>query len=395
MTQERVRIVFIAALLLGFPSGLAAQASWEFEKLSKTPAVHPASGIEAAGMKALFYEGVPWKGNPTRVFAWYGAPKAEGKVPAMVLVHGGGGTAFEAWVRLWNERGYAAIAMDLCGCVPKKEKQGWTRHEHGGPPGWGGFDQIDGPESDHWTYHAVAAVLLGHSLLRSFPEVDAGKVGVTGISWGGYLTCIVSAVDPRFRFAAPVYGCGFLGEDSTWLGTFAGMGKEKAEKWLGLWDPSRYLARTKMPMLWVNGTNDFAYPLGSYRKSYRLPPGERTLAVRVRMAHAHGGPGEKPEEIHAFANALFKGGAPLAKVTGQGEEKNKAWATFTSKSPVAKGELNFTKDPGKWQKRKWETVPAELSAGRVSAEVPEGASAFYLNLVDDRGLVVSTEHVER
>lgn len=32
----------------------------------------------------------------------------------MVLVHGGEGTAFAKWVRLWNERGYAAIAMDTC-----------------------------------------------------------------------------------------------------------------------------------------------------------------------------------------------------------------------------------------------------------------------------------------
>lgn len=395
-----MKSLLAAALALWVPEvfpfpGSAAQASWDFERLSRPPAVHPAPGLEAAGVRSLFYEGVPWKGNPTRVFAWYGAPKAEGKVPAMVLVHGGGGTAFDSWVRLWNERGYAAIAMDLCGCVPRRVKQGWERHEHGGPPGWGGFDQVDGPPEDQWTYHAVAAVLLGHSLLRSFPEVDAGKVGVTGISWGGFLTCIVSAVDPRFRFAAPVYGCGFLGEDSAWLGTFEKMGKERAEKWLGLWDPSRYLARTRMPMLWLNGTNDFAYPLGSYRKSYRLPAGERTLCIRVRMAHAHGGPGEKPEEIHAFANALFKGGAPLARITGQGMDGNRVWATFASKAPVVRAELNFTRDSGKWQKRKWETVPAELAGERASAPVPEGATAFFLNLVDERDLVVSTEHVER
>ena len=395
MTAKRAGIAAALAVLLALPARLAAQAEWDLGELSKPPAVHPAPGFEAPEVKALFYESVPWKGNPTRVFAWYGAPKSGSKVPAMVLVHGGGGTAFEAWVRLWNGRGYAAIAMDLCGSVPRKEGLLWTRHEHGGPPGWGGFDQIDQPERDQWTYHAVAAVLLGHSLLRSFPEVDAGKTGVTGISWGGYLTCIVSAADPRFRFAAPVYGCGFLGEDSTWLGVFEKMGKEKAEKWLGLWDPSRHLPKTKMPMLWVNGTNDFAYPLGSYRKSYRLPPGERTLAIRVRMAHAHGGPGEKPEEIHAFANALFRGDAPLARVTAQGEEGGRAWAAFASKVPVVKGELHFTKDAGKWQKRKWETVPAELSGNRVSAGVPEGATAFYLNLTDERGLVVSTEHVER
>ena len=36
------------------------------------------------------------------------------------LVHGGGGTAFADWVKLWNSRGYAAIAMDNCGSIPSR-----------------------------------------------------------------------------------------------------------------------------------------------------------------------------------------------------------------------------------------------------------------------------------
>lgn len=383
-----------AFLVLLLAREAAAQSSWDLEALSKAPRSSAAEGFDAEGLKAIFYDGVPWKGNPTRVFAWLGVPKAEGKVPAMVLVHGGGGTAFADWAKLWTGRGYAAIAMDLCGAVPRKAQQGWERHDQGGPPGWGGFDQIDGAENDHWTQHAVAAVILGHSLLRSLPGVDPERIGVTGISWGGYLTCISASVDSRFKFAAPVYGCGFLGDNSTWLDTFSKMGKERADQWLKLWDPSQYLQRAKMPFLWVNGTNDFAYPLYSYQKSYRLPAPERTLAIRVGMKHAHGGPGEKPEEIHAFANALFKGGAPLARITGQGLQKGEAWATFTSKAPIVKAELHFTKDAGKWQQRKWETVPATLGNGRASAAVPEGARVFYLNLVDDRNLVVSAEHVE-
>lgn len=372
------------------------QSSWDREALSKPPATAPMEGFEADGLKAILYDGPPWKGKPTRVFAWVGLPKGDAaKVPAMVLVHGGGGTAFVDWARLWTSRGYAAIAMDLCGCVPRKGKSGWDRLDQGGPPGWGGFDQVDGDEHDQWTWQAVADILLAHSLIRSTPGVDPDRVGITGISWGGYLTCIAAGVDSRFRFAAPVYGCGFLGDDSTWLDTFAKMGKEKADKWLGLWDPSKYLKQTTMPFLWVNGTNDFAYPLDSYQKSYRLPGTERTLAIRVRMAHAHGGPGEKPEEIRAFADALFRGGPPLAKVTGQGVEKDVAWATFSSKSPVVKAELHYTKDAGKWQARKWETLPATISGDRARAAVPELARVFYLNLVDDRNLVVSTEHVER
>ena len=38
--------------------------------------------------------------------------------PGVVLIHGGGGTAFADWVYLWAKRGYAAIAMDLNGSRP-------------------------------------------------------------------------------------------------------------------------------------------------------------------------------------------------------------------------------------------------------------------------------------
>jgi cephalosporin-C deacetylase-like acetyl esterase len=166
------------------------------------------------------------------------------------------------WVRIWNRRGCAAIAMDMCGNVPDKASSDdpWNpakkHHEFGGPTGWGGFEHIDEPITDQWTYHAVAVVLLAHSLIRSFPEVDAKDIGVTGSRGAGYLAAIIAGVDPRFRFTAPIYGCGFLGEDSAWLSNFAELGAERAKRWLSLWDPSVYLPNSNMPVLRVDGTND-------------------------------------------------------------------------------------------------------------------------------------------
>lgn len=185
----------------------------------------------------------------------------------------------------------------------------------------------------------MADVILANSLLRSLPQVDPNKIGVTGISWGGYLVCIVAGVDHRFKFAAPVYGCGFLGDNSVWLHDFENMGPDKARKRLRLWDPSVYLPRARMPMLWIDGSNDFAYPMDSLQKSYRLPHGPRTLCIRIGMGHAHV-PGANPQEILVIADSLFSHGVPLSRITRSGREGLDVWAAFKNKAPIVKAELN-------------------------------------------------------
>jgi dienelactone hydrolase len=386
-------------LLWSDPTRLLAAGSapsWDLAALSRPPQVFRATNV-AEGVEARFFAGLPYRGEPTRVFAFYGLPTnatSRARVPGVVLVHGGGGTAFAEWVRLWTGRGYAAIAMDLCGCLPVGSYGKWERHADGGPPGWGGFDQIDAPPGDQWTYHAVADILLAHSFLRGLPEVDPDRIGITGISWGGYLTCIAAGVDRRFRCAVPVYGCGFLGVNSAWLADFERLGRERAERWLAWWDPASYLDDARLPALWVNGSNDFAYPMDSWQRSYRHAPGPRTLCLKVRMPHAHGGAGENPEEIHTFMNARLRGGPPLARVTGQGRAGLRAWATCRSGTPIQRAELNYTRSAGRWQDRLWETVPAVFDSrrGRAEAELPVDATVWYANFVDARGLVVSTEH---
>ncbi|MDP7290157.1 MAG: hypothetical protein QGH94_19395, partial [Phycisphaerae bacterium] len=94
---------------------------WDIPALSKAPEVHPTTERPAKGMRAFFYEGADYKGKPTHVFAYYSAPKGKapaGGWPAVVCAHGGGGTAYPEWVKYWNSKGYAAIAMDLEGHLP-------------------------------------------------------------------------------------------------------------------------------------------------------------------------------------------------------------------------------------------------------------------------------------
>ena len=68
---------------------------------------------------------------------------------------------------------------------------------------------------------------------------------------------------------------GFI-DQCVWAPTLAKMPPDKAKAWLEQWDPRHYLKDAATPMLWVTGTNDFAYPMDSLQKSYFLPPTPRT-----------------------------------------------------------------------------------------------------------------------
>lgn len=366
---------------------------WDVETFSAVPETFDAPGFEAEGVEALFYEGPDFQSKPTRVFAYMGVPEVEdgASVPGMVLVHGGGGTAFDEWVRIWNERGYAAIAMDTAGGLPGGEPGERPRNEMGGPSGWGGWDQIDEPMRDQWTWHAVADVLLAHSLLAAQPEVDADRIGITGISWGGYLTSIVAGVDPRLKLAIPVYGCGFY-EKCHYINVLGRFDEKQRRRWLDWWDPKTYLSGANLPMLWISGTNDFAFWLPGLQASCRATPVRDHLCIRLRMPHGHK-PGWTPGEIYAFADSILRDGTPLPRVVEQGREGDRVWMTVESDTPLESAELLFTADSDEhWPDREWLTAPAEIRDGRVSAVLPAGARVYFLNVTDERGLVASGEH---
>jgi dienelactone hydrolase len=367
-------------------------------KLKQVPATETIADTVEKTIRAVFIEGEPFAGKSTKVFAYVGLPhnaQPESPVPGVVCVHGGGGTAFAEWVHIWNRHGFAAISIDTNGNKPvtSRAKPDKSRHQWAGPGPYG-FDQKDAPLTDQWPYHAVAAIIRANSLLRSLPEVDSSKVGITGISWGGYLTCLASGIDPRFKFAIPVYGCGFLDEGPTWAKSINEYGHDR---WVKLWDPSSYLSQSKCPMLWINGTNDRHYFLPMFQKSYRLPQGPHTLAVRIEMAHGHQS-GWSPSEIYAFAKSAVGLGTPLIQITGFRTNRHVAEVTYKLASGVKlkSAELVYTTDRGNWYSRKWNSAVGRIDANGilVSADVPTDAAAYFFQLVDSRGLLISSEHVE-
>jgi dienelactone hydrolase len=378
---------------------------WNLEHLMTTPAAGKAEAFDyQQDVQPVFYDCGTWKNRSVKAFAWIGFPKMrEGeKCPGIVLVHGGGGTAFPDWVRLWNARGYAAIAMDTCGGVPcwhetPHGRPQWPRHAFSGPAGWGMFPEASLPPEEQWPYQAVATVIAGHSLLRSFPQVDAGRIGITGVSWGGVLACMAAGLDPRLAFAAPVYGCGFLNLSCLWNPEDVQQHSGACEAWLRLWDPALYLRTAKSPFLWLTGTNDAAFPFDTTFRSAQITAGKSSFALIVRMPHGHGGPGEKPEEIHNFANAVTGHGMflPPPEMAPPRINNGKVMAGFA----VAAGgenfdraELIYTTGSGAYKERLWQQQPAEITpaAGSLQADIPAEMTVLYFNLFSKSGLTFSS-----
>ena len=410
---------FPALLLVWFAFAVSVSADdaqagpWNLSELKKAPAMrwHDQSGP----VHSLFYAGEKYKGHSTEVFAFYASPATLGKAapgkkfPAVVLIHGGGGTAFAEWTWLWAQRGYAAIAMDLGGSQPippvydpktgipvlnqTSKKETRVRLANGGPDQENGekFDTIGGDTNDQWPFHAAASVIRAHSLLRSFPEVDAERTAVTGISWGGYTTCLVASLDDRFKAAVPVYGCGFLHEgESVQKPSIDKLG-DLARRWVEKYDPSSLLPRCRVPIFFVNGTNDVHYVLDSYQKSFDRVPGVKQMRIEVNMRHSHPH-GWKPKEIGMFIDSYCNGGRALPVPAKPVIEGDTIRVACTGGDTLKSAALHYTTDEGLRSKRTWKSIPAMIAGGVITAPRPPAeANTWFIAVTDDRDAMVTTD----
>lgn len=375
-------------------TSLPENTPWNLKQLSKSPVF---KWSEGETVRSLYYESVSFKGKPTRVFAYYatpgtlaGDPSKDKNLPAVVLVHGGGGKAFSVWAELWAKRGYAAIAMDLSGFGPNHKRLTDGGPDQNDPTKF--INGIDLPLTDQWTYHSVANVILAHSLIRTFAEVDSTRTAITGISWGGYLTCIVSGLDNRFKAAAPIYGCGFLRQNSIWLDWFEKMSPEQGARWDRYWDPSHYAGSATMPMLYVNGGTDGAYFPDSHAKTFALVKSPKTLHFVPHFPHGH--IFDRPRCVEVFMAHHLKGGQPLAQMGRATNKNGQVEVKVKSDTKLIGAKLHYTFDSplsSTPKKRKWVSQEATIDKERIwSKAPPKNAKIWFVTVTDDRQTIVTS-----
>ncbi len=373
--------------------------------------------VNCPGIKAMWIEGVRLDGKRTKFFAYIGFPagaSAEAPVPGVVLVHGGAGTAFAEWVKLWNDKGYAAIAMCNVGLAPTVkgmpntlDLNAWRNYLT--PEELEADPRILTPCNDDmrtsqgkldrmWMYHAVSQTMICNTLLRADERVDADRVGITGISWGGVITSITIGYDPRFAFAVPVYGTGYLHESLGWI-----KNRFNAPGTAELWEPSLRLKEVKMPILWLGWSNDTPFSINSFDKSYADTADHAVMTLLQDQGHGYF-EGWGPGEIYRFADSVVKNGQPLTTCRTQPAaahsisfEINRPADTraVTARVFYLTEPMSYAPDTDACRiLQSWRSVSATVSGDTVTAELPLEADNFYVELTtvdqeDNRWITVS------
>lgn len=275
--------------------------------------------LEFFKFKSVGY--APKKLDETWVFACVGVPDASefpmaaGGYPAVILVHGGNGEVFPDWVRWWNKRGYVALAFDTYSNQLSKTYAKEVNDEGGVPERNGPLNDSVDDIFNSWTYHVVASIILSNNILRARKDVNPELICLTGISWGGVATCFASGVDKRFACYAPVYGAGYLYEDSKWTGLgdkvlVNSLSGENLRQWIKYYDPSSYLLYDVKPTLFVSGINDNCFSVENRIKSAKLVKGKKFFAQHSDLGHGHWYD-KTPEIYEFFRHILFGKDIPM------------------------------------------------------------------------------------
>jgi cephalosporin-C deacetylase len=162
------------------------------------PVDHPATFAECFD---LWFTGV----GGARIYAKYVRPRrrADAGQPAVVVFHGYSGSSPDWFALLpYAAQGLCVAALDCRGQGGRSEDAGGVRGNTLNGHIIRGL--LDDPRKLLYRSIFLDCAQLTR-IVMDRPEVDGGRVGVTGASQGGGLSLACAALEPRIKLAAPVY----------------------------------------------------------------------------------------------------------------------------------------------------------------------------------------------
>lgn len=345
---------------------------------------------------SAYYMRSDYAGEESYAFAYLGVPKGASeanKLPAVLLVHGGAGSAYWHWVRNWVNSGFVALAIDLEGHVPTKTStmdsphtELYVKSPYTAPSNQNLNDSYK-PIEQTWLYYAVQTCILGNSWLHSLDFVDEYKIGACGVSWGGYITSIITGYDDRLAFSIPIYcTVGSAGE--------YGLIPEFLEKNPDalVWDDDGGIKKVNTPIYFVLPDNDFSMsPLPASRLAEACK--NATLTYVDGMLHSQSIAAGYYEAVD-FAVQALTGKQAFVEITSQPDAKA---SPVTVKLPenceINRASVYYLTEEKPYSGAVWGRKRAMVNGSVITYSVPEDATYFYIRIEDSNERVVTSKIV--
>ena len=183
------------------------------------------------------------------------------KYPLILSIHGGPagqyGVDWYQEFQVYAAKGYAVLFTNPRGSTGYGQK-----FERGIAGEWGGKDYLD-------VMNGVDAAL------RKYPWIDSDRMGVTGGSYGGFMTNWILGHTDRFKAAVTLRSLSnFISDDGTRDGAYghsADFGGDIFQKFDLFWDrsPLKYAKNVKTPTLILHSDNDYRVPIEQGEQWFR------------------------------------------------------------------------------------------------------------------------------
>jgi dipeptidyl aminopeptidase/acylaminoacyl peptidase len=183
------------------------------------------------------------------------------KYPMVLVIHGGPEGMFGVdWYHEFQV--YAAKGYAVFFCNPRGSTGYGEKFERGEINNWGGMDYQD----------IMAGV---DAALKQYPWVDADDLGVTGGSYGGFMTNWIVGHTTRFKAAVTLRSVSnFISDEGTRDGAYGHEDYFKGilfDDFQQYWDasPLKYARNVKTPTLVLHSDNDFRVPIEQGEQWFR------------------------------------------------------------------------------------------------------------------------------
>jgi len=344
----------VVAVLLALVAVLSsANASDLFAPWATAPKFHVlkterVEGVELSEILIESIEGTNEGGEgPAKVFALMARPSGNSgkKRPGMLLCHGAGLSVMREKVLGWAKLGYVVISPEYAGYVNRDGARSDARFIGTVPTAM--FTVSPNPRAS-LLYDSIQTGLASFELLRTQPDVDSKRIGISGVSWGGVMALNLAGIlGDRVAAVASLYGTAHFLKSNPGLGgemTHYIPDSSEVEAWVSSFDPATYLSKIKAPVFLQAATNDQFFSPGAAHSTLKDIHSPTFLCFGPNKSHwldvpggttSWSGPTWTDMEV-VFFNRALNGEAPIfPKVTGD------AAARTFSIDPAPKGAEEF------------------------------------------------------